>query len=101
MGINSLRPGIDPDETWRYWREKHTVWAKEKTFPELRKYTVSKVIYTFGPVDIYAVAQLWFDDVESAQRAIGRVISAPPDELLAKRVNPPQRIIVQEEEIEL
>ena len=97
----SLRPGVDPDEAYKYWREKHTLWAKDKWLPEAKKYTFNRVIYTFGEVDIYGYIELLFDDMESALKAIGRLISAEPDEFLAKWITPPQRTFVQEEEMEL
>ena len=98
--VLKLRPGVDPDETWKYWRETHVSWVKNKALPEMKKYKISRVIDTIGENDIYGFAEGWFDDLESAQRAMGRITSAEPDELLSKRVIP-IRTIVQEEEIEL
>lgn len=101
MGIWSLKPGFDPDETFRLWREKHTVWSKAKLLPEAKKYTIARVIDTLGQTDIYGMSQIVFEDVESARRALNRVFSSPPDEFMAERVTNIRKIIVQEEEIEL
>ena len=101
MAIWSLRSGLDPNETWKLWREKHAVWAKEILRPELRKYTIARVIDSFGEVDIYGIAQLSFDDVDSARVAINRLLSGPRDEFAAERVTNVRRIIVEEAEIEL
>ncbi len=102
--IFGLRPGIDPDETYRNWREDHALYAKKLTLPEVRKYNINRVIHRFGDIpieDIWGFAEFWFDDLESAQRAVERVQSAPPDEPHVKRITPAKRFIVQEEEVEL
>jgi len=102
--IFGLKPGIDPDETYRNWREEHVLYAKKLTLPEVRKYNINRVIHRFGDVqieDIWGIAEFWFDDIESAQRAVGRVQAAQPDESHTKRITPAKRFIVQEEEVEL
>ena len=97
----SLRPGVDPEEAYKYWHEKHTSWAKDKWLPEAKKYTFNRVTHPFGEVDIYGYVELLFDDMESGMRAIERLIVAEPDEFLTKWIMPPQRAFVQEEEMEL
>ena len=97
-----LKPGVDPDEAYKYWREKHTLWAKEsKLLTEAKRYTINRVIHTFGGSDIYGFSDVWFDDMESALRTVRRLVSTPPDEFLAKWITTPNRIVVQEEDIEL
>jgi len=101
VGLFSLKPGVDPDEAYKYWREKHTLWAKDKMLPELKRYVTNRVVRHFGETDIYGFAELWFDDMESAMRAIARLRSAQPDEFLDKFIEAPTRFIVMGEEVEL
>jgi len=58
MGIWSLKPGFDPDETFKLWRERHTLWAKAKLKPEVRKYTIARVIDTLNEAEH---AGLWVE----------------------------------------
>jgi len=101
VGIFSLKPGVDPDEAYKYWREKHTLWAKDKMLPDLRRYVTSRVVRHFGESDIYGFAELWFDDIESALRAVERLRSAQPDEWLTEWIEVPTRFLVTEEEVDL
>lgn len=101
ISIFSLRPGVDPDETYRHWLGKHGAWVKEKVLPEARKYSTNRVIHSFGESNVYGVAEIWFDDEESAMRAIGRLRDAQPDEFITKLITPPQRFLVQEKDIDI
>ncbi len=102
VSFGSLRPGADPEETWKYWHEKHLPWAMEKFLPEARRYTISRVVHLFGNNhDTYALAEVEFDDFESALRASQRLVDAPPEGLLSKRLAAPKRMLVQEEEVSL
>jgi hypothetical protein len=72
--------------------------------PEVKKYHINRVVHRFKGVnieDIWGFAEFWFDDMESAQRAVGRIQSAQPDEFHTQRITPAKRFIAQEEEIEL
>ena len=95
-----LRPGIDPEETWKYWREKHIFWARECPHPEAQKYTIARVVHCISEDDIYGLAEVWFDNMEEAIRTMKRLAHTEPDELLGKRVIP-TRIVLEEEEIPL
>ena len=101
MAVASLKPGVDPDEAYNVWRGKHAPWARELFLPEARKYTINRVIKTFGGVDIYGFAEVWSDDMESALRATERLVVAQPDVYLSNYITAPGRTLVQEEEIEL
>ena len=95
-----LRPGVDPEETWKYWREKHISWARERLHPEARKYIIARVVHRIGEDDIYGLAEVWFDNMEDAVKTMERLAHTEPDELLGKRVIP-TRIVLEEEEIPL
>lgn len=101
VGLASLKPGADPEEAYNYWRGKHASWAKQKFLPEAKRYVINRVIHRFGEEDIFGFAEMWFDDMESALKAMGRVLNAPPDEFLTKWITAHHRVIVQEEDIEL
>jgi len=101
VGLFSLRPGVDPEDAYRYWREKHTIWAKNVMRPELRRYVTNRLTHRFGKDDIFGFAELWFDDMQSAMRAAERLQKAKPDEWLSKWIKPPTRFVVMEADVEL
>jgi len=101
MGIFSLRHGCNSEEVYKYWREKHTLWAKDKFLPELKEYKICRVIETFGDGNVFGISQLGFNDVESARRAIHRLLDAPPDKFITEYITDLRRILVQEEKVEL
>ncbi len=99
MGVIRLKPGYDPDETWELWRTEHARWYKNLVRPELKHYTVNRVIKTIGDSDIYGISESVYDDVESCERALKRFINAPPDEVMTRFQ--PDRLILEYEEIPL
>jgi hypothetical protein len=108
VSIFSLKPGVDPDEAYQVWRKKHTPRAKDKMLPEAKKYTINRTVYKYPPAggtvaefDIFGYEMFWFDDLESALKATGRLRSAQPDEFLAEFATTPKMVIVEEENIEL
>ena len=108
VSIFSLKPGVDPDEAYQVWREKHTSWAKDKMLPEAKKYTINRTVHKYPPAggtvaefDIFGYEMFWFDDLESALKATGRLRSAQPDEFLAEFATSPKMVIAEEENIEL
>ena len=72
--------------------------------PEVKKYHINRVVHRFKGVnieDIWGFAEFWFDDMESAQRAVGRIQSAQPDEFLARFAKTCKMVIVEGENIKL
>lgn len=102
--IFGLKPGSDADETYQLWRGEHASYAKNLTLPEVKRYNINRVIHRFGDVkreDVWGIAEFWFNDLESAQRATERLRSAQPDEFLAEFTTSPKMVIIEEENIEL
>ena len=102
--IFGLQPGIDPDETYQEWREEHVFYAKNLALPDVKKYNINRVIHRFEGVeieDIWGIAEFWFDDMESAQRAVGRIQGAQPDEFLVRFTKTCKMVIAEEENIKL
>ncbi|MBU2535816.1 MAG: hypothetical protein ABIK32_01685 [Chloroflexota bacterium] len=99
MGVIRLKPGYDPDETWELWRTEHATNFKNLARPELKQYTINRVIKRLNNNDIYGISESVFENVESCERALKRFIDAPADEVL-KRFQP-DRLIVEFEEIAL
>lgn len=97
MGIFTLKPGNDPDEYHRLWKETHTRWAIEKLSPEMKSYTIGRVVGGFGNSGIYGVAQIEFESLDDANRAFARLIGSPPDRFLSGI--DVKRIIIEEEPI--
>ncbi len=101
ISIFGLRPGVDPEEAEKYWREKHTLWAKNILLPELKKYTRCRVIHSWGPTEIFGIAKMLFADLESAKRAVDRLVNAPPDDFLRSYITNVRRILATEEDVGL
>lgn len=99
MGVIRLKPGYDPDETWQLWRTKHAKWYKDLARPELKQYTIHRVIKTLNDSDIFGISESVYEDIESCERALNRFLNAPPDEVLSRFQ--PDRLIVEYEEIPL
>lgn len=64
------RPGMDFDDFSRYWREKHAPIGE--ALPGLRKYVQNHAAATpdDSPLPYDGFAELWFDDMESLERAL-------------------------------
>jgi uncharacterized protein (TIGR02118 family) len=99
VGLIRLKPGYDPDETWKMWREKHSVWGKSLLHPELKEYHINRVISTIGESTVYGFSEMLFDDVESCKRAFDRVLKAPPDDVLPRFQI--ERLILEYEQVPL
>ncbi len=108
VSIFSLRPGVDPDEAYKVWREKHTSWVKDKMLPRAERYTINRLIHRYPPAggtnvefDIFGYEMIWFDNLESALRTAERLQSAQPDEFLAGFTKTCKMVIVEGENIKL
>jgi len=99
VALIRLKPGYDPDETWALWRTKHTVWAKKALLPELKQYSINRVVATLTDSDIFGFAEMLFDDVDSCKRAFKRLLTPPPDEVLPRFQV--ERIIMEFKEVPL
>ena len=77
--LTRLKPGTDPDEAWELWSTKYSVMAAKTMRPELKHYTINRVIKTIADqkTDIYGFAEQLYEDVESCERAFGRRLSNP------------------------
>ncbi len=95
-GIFDLKPGVDREEAWQYWREKHVLYAKEYLLPGARKYNIDRVVHSFEKVDVWGISEFWFDDMETAMTALGRLQKAPPDDFYIKRIQPAKRVLLQD-----
>jgi len=99
MGVIRLKPGYVPDETWELWRTEHADNYKKLARPELKQYTINRVIKKLNDSDIYGISESVYENIESCERALKLFINAPPDEVL-KRFQP-DRLIVEFQEIAL
>jgi len=109
ISIGSVKPGKTVEEAYELWRDKHQAYAKKYLLPELRKYKFDKIIRSvrvitdkggLGEEINVGIPELYFDDIESAQRAFARMNANPPDEFLSS-MKIHARLIVEEEEIPL
>ena len=99
-GIFGLQDGIDPDDTWKQWKEDHVQMGIDMTSPEVKKYTIDRVIHRFGDVavdDVWGISEFWYDSMEDAVRATERLQKATPDDFHTKRITPAKRMILEEE----
>ena len=111
VSIFKLKPGFDPDDSYRLWLEEHTVYVKAKLKPELKKYLIGRVVTNLGEkVEEFGfgVVELFFEDVDSALRAMNRLWSVPGQarhnveyDEFTRRIAVLRRAIIEEKEIEL
>ena len=73
--IFGLQQGFAPDESYQIWR-KHAVRVKEILKPELKQYTTGRVVASFGESGTYGITQMLFDDPESWQQALKRMMAS-------------------------
>ena len=64
MGVVRLKPGYDPDETWELWRTEHATNFKNLARPELKQYTINRVIKRLSDNDIYGISEAVFENGE-------------------------------------
>ena len=103
VSIFKLRPGVDPDEAYKVWAGEHSQWVKEKLLPEMKWYTVNRILRKYpgaggkgsSDFDIFGYAMCWFDDKESALKATERMHKAASDAFLTKYVAPPKEVIAE------
>ena len=69
--VMKRRNGLTRDQFLRHWKEIHgPMFLSKKDLPQLRKYIQNhpaKVTRPEFDTDIDGIAELWFDDIESAQ----------------------------------
>ena len=100
-----IKPGLDPEKTWSRWREEHVEWVKKRLHPELKRYVQNRIIEELpgSKVDWFGITELYFDDVESARRAIEKMITPPLDQFMVDCAIPAKvrRVFAEEIEVEL
>lgn len=105
FSVLQLRPGIDPVTAQKYWREDYVKWEKQCFLPDLKKYTINRVIDKYpgaggrgGDFDIFGYSICWFEDLEAALRAMKRLQNAQSNEFLTKYVTM-QRVVTESKPI--
>lgn len=93
----SLKPGYDPDETYRLWREEHVPHVKKMLSPELQKYVIGRVVHNLTGGEFYGGVRLSFNSLEDAKRAFDRLLGHPDE--FTSRITNLRRIIVEERDI--
>jgi uncharacterized protein (TIGR02118 family) len=94
-----LKTGFDPDESYQLWINKHVPYVKETMSPELKEYIVGRVLHTPGKgEEFFGAAQLYFDGVEDAKRALNKLLTGPEDEFM-KRITDFRRVVIEERDV--
>ena len=94
----SLKPGYDPDETYRIWVKEHVPYVKS-VYSGLQGYVIGRVLHSLSGGEFYGVAQLSYETLDDAIRAQNRtLVINPPDEFL-RRTTDARRVIIQEEDV--
>ena len=96
-----LKDGYDPDETYRIWLEIHAPAVKKRYAGLLKRYVISKITRASeDDSDYFGMAQLWFDDLETAIKA--RKDAGTHTDEFTERITDSRRVIVLDEhEVEL
>lgn len=93
----SLKPGYDPDETYKLWREEHVPHVKKTLSPELQGYVIGRVVHNLTGGEFYGGVRLSFNSLEDAKRAFDRLLNHP--DAFTARICDIRRIIVEERDI--
>ena len=97
-----IRPGFDPDETYRFWEEKHTLLTKELYKGYARKYVIGRIKgFSEQESDWFGIVQVWFDDVESARKAMSSEDFKIKDDFSRAITDARNVFVIEEKEIEL
>ncbi|MFC1980864.1 hypothetical protein ACFLVN_01280 [Chloroflexota bacterium] len=100
--LNTLQPGVDPDEAYQYWRKEHAAWAKKRFAPDAKKFVINRVVHRIGENNTFGFGEVYFNDVETGLSAMQRIIPfRDEDDFRKKFITVQQRFFVEEEEIEL
>ena len=99
ISVFALKPGYDPDDTYKLWLSEHVPNVKAIQVPELKKYVVGRVVHNPTPGEnFFGVAQLSYETLEDALRAQGRQNASPRDEFSNRLVNS-RRVVIEEKEV--
>lgn len=93
----SLKPGYDPDETFKLWITEHVPYVKS-IYPTLEGYVIGRVLKTFTGGEFYGADQLSFSKPEDAIRDGKKIFANPPDEFMNRTTNV-RRIVIQEADV--
>ena len=70
VGVLKRKNGLTREEFSQHWKETHGPLFLSKNVPGLRRYIQNHNAKATGPEfdsDIDGIAEIWFDDIESAQ----------------------------------
>lgn len=93
-----LKPGYDPEESYQLWIREHVPYAKKMMSPELTGYVIGRVLYSLTGGEFFGAVQLSYKTLDDAIRAIGRLLTNPPDEFM-NRIKDLRRVIIEEENV--
>ena len=101
VAMFTLPEGASGEAFDKYFREKHAAQDAAK-MPGLRRYTIGKAVGALEGKPVWRwVNELWFDDLESAQKALNSPVGAAAGEDLMPRVANFTAVFVEDEEVEL
>ena len=102
VALWTMSSELTSEETWKLW-PKHSAWVRGVLKPELKRYVQNRVIETLpgAEVDFCGVTEMWFDDAESARKALARMIEGQKDDFLGKLTTRVSRFFVEEMEVSL
>ena len=97
-----IKAGFDPDETWHIWQEKHVPYVKELYKGYARKYVIGRIKgFSEQESDWFGIVQVWFDDIESARKAMSSEDFKIKDDFSRAITDARNVFVIEEKEIEL
>lgn len=71
VGVMHANPAIDREQALHYWLEVHS--KTVAMLPGIKRYVLSPCVAAFGAGEppFLGLAELWFDNREAAERALG------------------------------
>jgi hypothetical protein len=96
-----LKPGYDPDESWKIWQEVHVPVVVEWLKGLITKYTTFRLRNVDASPELFGGIELCYKDVESAEKGIKKMLHFNPDAMdkFTERVTNLRRVLIVEEKV--
>lgn len=93
----TMNPELSDEQVWELWPH-HSQWVKKLLAPELKRYVQHRIIEKLpgATIDFHGLTEMWFDDADSAHKALDRMIAGKQDDFLGKQTSKVVRILAQE-----
>ena len=96
-----IKPGYDPEESWRVWQEVHVPAVIEGIKGLVTKYTIFRLENADpdGKPDLFGGVEFWYKDLDCARESLKRRKPSVLNDEFAKRIINLRRVYILEEKV--